>query len=255
MDLMFDLTGHAALVTGGSSGIGKHVAEVLARHGATVAVAARRVDKLEATAAVIRERGGKAVTVAMDVAKGASIVAAIEEVEKAVGTIDMLINNAGIVGTKSAVDTDEEEWDAVLDTNLKGAWLCAREVARRLIAQSKPGSIVNVASILGLITQKGTAPYSASKAGLIHLTRILASEWVRYGIRVNSVAPGYIVTDMTENFFATPRGEKVIQLIPQRRVGTVEDLTAPILLLASSASAYMTGAVIPVDGGISLGNY
>jgi NAD(P)-dependent dehydrogenase (short-subunit alcohol dehydrogenase family) len=252
---MFDLKGHTALITGGGDGIGKHFAEVLARHGATVVVAGRRREKLEATAAGIRARGSEAFTVEMDVARGTSVVAAIDEAEKAAGTIDILVNNAGIAGTKSAIDMSEEEWDAIIGTNLKGCWLCARQIARKLVAQQKRGSIINVASILGIMTQKGTGPYAASKAALIHLTRVLASEWVRHGIRVNALAPGYITTAMAESFFATPQGEKVIRSIPQRRVGTVDDLTVPMLLLASDASSYMTGATIPIDGGISLGNH
>jgi NAD(P)-dependent dehydrogenase (short-subunit alcohol dehydrogenase family) len=252
---MFDLTGHTALVTGGGSGIGKHFAQVLAHHGAAVVVAGRRLEKLEAVADSIRARDGKAFVVEMDVAHEISVAAGIETAQQMAGTIDILINNAGIVGTQSALDMPEEEWDAVIATNLKGCWLCARHVARRLIAQQKRGNIVNIASILGIMTQKGTAPYSAAKSGLIHLTRVLASEWVRHGIRVNALAPGYIMSDMAEGFFSTPRGAKVIQLIPQRRVGTVEDLTAPMLLLASDASSYMTGTTIPIDGGLSLGNY
>jgi NAD(P)-dependent dehydrogenase (short-subunit alcohol dehydrogenase family) len=252
---MFELTGHTALITGGGSGIGKHFSQVLAQHGATVVVAGRNRNKLDAAAAGIRAQGGSAFGVEMDVSRGSSVVTAIDEAEQAAGTIDILINNAGIVGTKSAIDTPEEEWDAVIATNLKGCWLCARQVAAKLLAQKKPGTIINVASILGIMTQKGTAPYSAAKAGLIHMTRILASEWVRHGIRVNALAPGYIATDMAEGFFATPRGGKVIQLIPQRRVGTVDDLTLPMLLLASDASSYMTGSTIVVDGGLSLGNY
>jgi NAD(P)-dependent dehydrogenase (short-subunit alcohol dehydrogenase family) len=252
---MFDLTGHTALITGGGSGIGRHSAELLSRHGATVVVAGRRLQTLQATVASIHSRGGTAFAVEMDVALKPSVDAAIDLAQKVAGTVDILINNAGITGSDSALETSEADWDAVVETNLKGSWLCAREVARRLIAQEKHGSIVNVASILGLMTQKGTAPYGASKAALIHLTRILASEWVRYGIRVNALAPGYITTDMAEGFFATPRGQKLLQMIPQRRVGTVDDLTVPVLLLVSDASAYMTGAIIPVDGGLSLGNY
>jgi NAD(P)-dependent dehydrogenase (short-subunit alcohol dehydrogenase family) len=252
---MFDLTGHTALITGGGSGIGRHFAQVLARHGATTVVAGRSRVKLDAAAAGIRADGGRAFIVEMDVSRGSSVVTAIDAAEQAAGTIDILINNAGIVGTKSAIDTPEEEWDAVIATNLKGCWLCARQVAGKLIAQKKHGSIINVASILGIMTQKGTMPYGTAKAGLIHMTRILASEWVRHGIRVNALAPGYIATDMAAGFFATPRGEKVIQLIPQRRVGTVEDLTVPMLLLASDASSYVTGTTMIIDGGLSLGNY
>jgi NAD(P)-dependent dehydrogenase (short-subunit alcohol dehydrogenase family) len=252
---MFDLTGHTALITGGGSGIGKHFAHVLAGHGAAVVVSGRRRDRLDAVVHSIRSAGGKAHAVEMDVAREPSVAAAIDAAEGSAGLIDILINNAGIVGTQSALDTTEAEWDAVISTNLKGCWLCARTVARRLIAQRRTGSIINVASILGIMAQKGAAPYASAKAGLIHLTRVLASEWVRHGIRVNALAPGYIMTDMAEGFFATPRGEKVIQLIPQRRVGTVDDLTVPMLLLASDASSYMTGATIPIDGGLSLGNY
>jgi NAD(P)-dependent dehydrogenase (short-subunit alcohol dehydrogenase family) len=252
---MFDLSGHTALITGGGSGIGKHFAEILAQHGATVVVSGRRRDRLDAVVHSIRSDGGKAHAVEVDVAREPSVEAAIEAAESSAGVVDILINNAGVVGTQSALDTREAEWDAVIGTNLKGCWLCARAVARRLVAVKKTGSIINVASILGIMTQKGTAPYAAAKAGLIHLTRILASEWVRHGIRVNALAPGYIMTDMAEGFFATPRGEKVIQLIPQRRVGTVHDLTTPMLLLASDASSYMTGTTIPIDGGLSLGNY
>jgi NAD(P)-dependent dehydrogenase (short-subunit alcohol dehydrogenase family) len=252
---MFDLTGHTALITGGGSGIGKHFAQVLARHGATTVVSGRRRDKLDAVVHSIRAEGGKAYAVEMDVAREPSVNAAIDEAQSSVGVVDILVNNAGIVGTQSALDTTEAEWDEVIGTNLKGCWLCARAVARELIARQKTGCIINIASILGIMTQKGTAPYSAAKAGLIHLTRVLASEWVRHGIRVNALAPGYIMTDMAEGFFATPRGEKVIQLIPQRRVGTVDELTIPMLLLASDASSYMTGTTIPIDGGLSLGNY
>ena len=252
---MFDLKSHTALITGGGDGIGRHFAQVLARHGARVVVTGRRREKLDATVAGIRGDGGEAFAVEMDVARGSSVVAAIDEAENAAGPIDILVNNAGIAGTKSAIEMSEEEWDAVIGTNLKGSWLCARQIARRLIARQKPGNIINVASILGIMTQKGTAPYAASKAALIHLTRVLASEWVRHGIRVNALAPGYITTAMADSFFATPHGEKILRTIPQRRVGTVDDLTAPLLLLASDASSYMTGATIPIDGGISLGNH
>ncbi|MBL8629542.1 MAG: SDR family oxidoreductase [Rhodospirillaceae bacterium] len=251
---MFNLKGRRALITGASSGIGKHFAKVLAQHGATVVIAARRKDKLDDTAAAIRSAGGTVAVVEMDVSNGKSIVAGVDAAEQAVGLIDILVNNAGIIGTKSAVDMPEEEWDAVLETNLRGSWLCAREIAKRLIAAKAPGAVLNVASVLGLMTQKGTAPYAASKAGLIHLTRVLASEWMKHGIRVNSLAPGYIATDMADGFFTTSHGQKILQTIPMRRVGTVDDLTAPMLLLVSDASAYMSGSVITIDGGLSLGN-
>ena len=248
-----DLTGRHALVTGAGSGIGRHVARIIAAEGATVVVCGRRLDKLQDTVAAIAAAGGRAAAVVMDLGDGTSIAAGIAAAESKFGAIDLLVNNAGVIGQDSIVDMPEDKWDQILDTNLKGGWLCAREVARRLIAANKPGVVINIASMLGLMVQKGTGPYSASKAGLIHLTRAMASEWARHGIRVNAIAPGYVTTEMTDDYLTSERGKKLIAAIPQRRAGVAEDLTGVVLLLASDASSYITGSVLTVDGGISLG--
>lgn len=250
---MFDLTGRHALITGAGSGIGKHAASVLAAHGARVSLCARRLDKVTTAAAAIAADGHAAHALAMDVTDGAGVAAGIEAAASRFGPVDILINNAGVVGDKSLLDMPEDEWDRILDTNLKGAWLCAREVAKRLIAAGRGGAVVNIASVLGFAVQKGTGPYAASKAGLLHLTRAMAAEWARYGIRVNALAPGYIQTDMVDAFLTSERGKKLLAGVPQRRAGTVDDLTGALVLLASEGAAYMTGTVVTVDGGISLG--
>jgi NAD(P)-dependent dehydrogenase (short-subunit alcohol dehydrogenase family) len=250
---LFDLSGRHALVTGAGSGIGRSAALLLAAHGATVTLCGRRVDRLQQVRSEIERAGGRAAGVPMDVGAAASIVSAIESAASSLGPVEILVNNAGVPGHSSIADMSEAEWDGILDTNLKGAWLCAREVARRLIAVNKPGSIINVASVLGFVPQKGTGPYGASKAGLLHLTRVMANEWARHGIRVNAIAPGYIATDMADEFMASERGRKVTAAIAQRRVGAVDELSGALLLLASDASSYMTGSTITVDGGLSLG--
>jgi len=247
---IFRLDGKVVLVTGASSGLGRHFAQCLAGAGAAVAIAARRLDRLTALAAEIEAAGGRAHPVALDVTDSASVDRAVAEIESALGPIDGLINNSGLGGPPSlAVDLDEADWDAVLDTNLKGAWLVARAVSRAMMAGGRGGSIVNIASVLGLRVASGVAAYAASKAGLVQLTRAMALELARHGIRVNAIAPGYITTDINRDFLAGPAGQKMIQRVPQRRVGDERDLDGALLLLASDASRYMTGAVIPVDGG------
>lgn len=248
-----DLNGRHALVTGAGSGIGRHVAKVLAGEGATVVACGRRLDRLQETVAAIEKAGGRAAAVAMDLGDSKSIEAGVAAAAAKFGPIDLLVNNAGVVGTDSIADMPEEKWDEILDINLKGGWLCARTVARSLIAAQKPGVIINIASVLGFAVQKGTGPYSASKAGLIHLTRAMAAEWARNNIRVNAIAPGYVMTEMTDDYLNSERGKRLISAIPQRRVGQPEDMTGVVLLLASDASAYITGSVFTVDGGISLG--
>jgi len=250
---MFDLAGHHALVTGAGSGIGRHAALILAKHGARVTLAARRAEKLLDTERAIVAAAGTARAEPLDVADERSVATAFANAEQAFGLVDILVNNAGIAGEKLLLDMDAETWDRIIDTNLKGAWLCAREAARRLIAAKRGGSIINVGSVLGSVVQKGTGPYAASKAGLAHLSRAMASEWVRYGIRVNTLAPGYVTTDMTGEYLASDHGKKMLTQIPMRRAGTVDELTGALLLLASDASAYMTGGTVTVDGGASLG--
>lgn len=245
----FTLEGQRALVTGASSGLGRHFALTLARAGAAVALAARSADKLAEATEEIRGFGGRALAVALDVTEGASIRQAVARAEADMGPITTLVNNAGVVVSKPLFEHDENDWDRVLDTNLKGAWLVAQEVARRMVAHGQGGGIINIASILGLRVVGGLPEYCASKAGLIHLTRVLALELARHKIRVNAIAPGYIQTDLNREFFASEAGEAMIRRIPQRRVGEARDLDGALLLLASDASRYMTGSVITVDGG------
>jgi NAD(P)-dependent dehydrogenase (short-subunit alcohol dehydrogenase family) len=247
---IFRLDGKVALITGASSGLGRHFAQCLAGAGASVAIAARRLDRLSELADEIDAAGGRAFPVALDVTEAASVEAAIAAILAEFGPIDVVINNSGVGGPPAlAVDLDEAGWDGVLDTNLKGAWLVARGAARAMIAAGRPGSIVNIASVLGLRVASGVAAYAASKAGLIQLTQAMALELARHRIRVNAIAPGYIATDINRDFLAGPAGQKMIARVPQRRIGEAGDLDGALLLLASDASRYMTGAVIPVDGG------
>ena len=241
----FDLSGKTALVTGASSGLGAHFAKCLGQAGATVVLAARRADRLQSLQAELATASIKARSVDLDVTSGDAVAAALD----AAGPIDILVNNAGISIVKPALEMPEKDWDAVVDTNLRGAWLMAQGTARRWVADKRPGSIVNIGSILGLRTIGQVAPYNASKAGLIHLTRALAMEWARYQIRVNAICPGYIETEMNGAFWKTPGGQKLIDRIPQRRIGQPEHLDGALLLLASEAGSFMTGSIITVDGG------
>jgi NAD(P)-dependent dehydrogenase (short-subunit alcohol dehydrogenase family) len=249
MSKRFDLSGKVALVTGASSGLGVHFARTLASAGASVAIAARRADRLASLQAELENAGSKAAAVELDVQSGKSVGAAFDAAENALGAIDIVVNNAGISIVKPALEMPEEDWDAVVDTNLRGAWLVAQTAAKRWVAAKRPGIIVNVASILGLRTIGQVAPYNASKAGLIHLTRALAMEWARHNIRVNAICPGYIETEMNSDFWKTPGGQRLIERIPQRRIGQPEHLDGALLLLASDAGTFMTGSVLTVDGG------
>ncbi|MGI4802631.1 MAG: SDR family NAD(P)-dependent oxidoreductase [Janthinobacterium lividum] len=243
------LAGRTALVTGASGGLGRHFAGVLARAGAAVAVAARRVDSLTAVAAEIEAAGGRAVAVRMDVSDAASVREAVAAATEQLGRLDILINNAGTTVTRPFLQLSEADWDSVLDVNLRGCFLVAQEVARVMVQQGQGGSIVNVASILGLRVAAQLAPYVASKAGLVQLSQAMALELARHQIRVNALCPGYIETDINQDFFATPPGEALIKRVPQRRLGRMEELDGPLLLLCSDAGSYMTGATLAVDGG------
>lgn len=244
-----DLSNKTALVTGASSGLGRHFAQVLAGQGARVALAARRVAALDELAGEIRTEGGEAFTVALDVRDEESVATAIATIERDFHGIDILVNNSGVSGIKPTLQVTGAEWDDVLDTNLKGAFLVANEVGRAMVRAKRPGSIINIASILGFRITGQLAPYAASKAGLLHLTKSLALDWARYGIRVNAIAPGYFRTDINDDFWDTEPGMAMINRIPQRRLGELENLDGPLLLLASDASAYMTGTTVTVDGG------
>lgn len=249
MSKRFDLSGKVALVTGASSGLGVHFARTLASAGASVAIAARRAERLASLQAELQQAGGKAVAVALDVQASISVQEAFDAAEKELGAIDIVVNNAGISIVKPALEMPEADWDAVVDTNLRGAWLVAQTAGKRWVQAKRPGVVVNIASILGLRTIGQVAPYNASKAGLIHLTRALAMEWARHDIRVNAICPGYIETEMNSDFWKTPAGQRLIDRIPQRRIGQPEHLDGALLLLASEAGAFMTGSVITVDGG------
>ncbi len=240
-----DLSGRTALVTGASSGLGRRFSQVLAKNGARVICAARRADKLANTVAEIEVEGGKAEAVTLDIKDEANINAVVD----AYPEIDILVNNAGIAPGNKLLDWQTSEWDDVMDTNLRGAWIIAQAVAKQMVGRNSGGSIINIASILGERVSGGVMPYAVSKAGIVQLTKVMALELAAKNIRVNAIAPGYIKTEMTENFLDTEMGQKTIKNVPQRRYGEPDELDGPLLLLASDASKFMTGAFIAVDGG------
>ncbi|MGB3831389.1 MAG: SDR family NAD(P)-dependent oxidoreductase [Mesorhizobium sp.] len=244
--LFDDMRGKKALVTGASGGLGLHFAELLARHGVAVTLAARRKEALEEACSNIAAAGGSARAMQMDVTDGASVAAALAGIGD---SFDILVNNAGISGAAPALDLSEAEWDSVQDTNLKGTFLVAQAVARGMKAAGHSGAIVNIASIVGYRVAGNLSAYAASKAGVLQLTRALALEWAREGIRVNALCPGYIETDINREFFASEAGRQLIRRIPQRRLGTPQELDGALLLLASAAGSYITGTSIEVDGG------
>lgn len=239
------LSGKTALVTGASSGLGAHFAATLARAGALVILAARRQDALAEVAARITAQGGSCRVAQLDVTSSASIAALDPELAE----LDILVNNAGVVRDGPALDQTEADWDSVVDTNLKGCFLMAQAAARAMRQHGRGGAIINIASILGLRQAGSVLPYAVAKAGLVQMTKLLALEWARYEIAVNAIAPGYLDTDLNSEFWGTDAGKAMLRRIPQRRLGSLSDLDAPLLLLASGASKYMTGSIIAVDGG------
>ena len=252
MSDLFDVSREVILVTGASQGLGRQFARVLAAYGAAVVLAARQAAKLESLAKEIAAKGGRAAAVQMDITDIASLARALDAAEAAFGPVTVLINNAGIAIEKLAIEQTEADWDAVIGSNVKGAYFLATELSRRMIARKQGGNIVNIASVLGTGVLKAVSPYAISKAGMIQGTKAMALELAGHGIRVNALAPGYIDTEMNHEFWATPAGEKLTRRIPQRRVGAESDLDGAILLLASNASRYMTGSVVTVDGGFLL---
>ena len=250
IETLFRLDGKRALVTGASSGLGRRFALTLAQAGAELIVVARRADKLADLVAQIEALHARCLAVSLDVTDASSIAACFDAVERhAGGPADIVVNNAGVTVTKPLLQQTEEDWDAVVGTNLKGGWMVAQEAARRLVAAAKSGSIVNIASILGERVAGGVAPYAISKAGLVQATKAMALELARHGIRVNAILPGYVVTDLNREFLDSEAGQKLRARIPTRRFGQLQDLDGPLLLLASDAGRHMTGAVLAVDGG------
>jgi NAD(P)-dependent dehydrogenase (short-subunit alcohol dehydrogenase family) len=255
MDAMpadFSIKNEVAIVTGASAGLGRHFAKVLAASGAKVAVCARRRDPLDELADEIRSSGGVALSIELDVTDSASVASAVDQAVNELGPVSILINNAGLAVDKPLLETCDDDWDRVLDTNLKGAWMMARETARHMMAAGIEGKMVNIASILGVTATPRVHSYAASKAGLIHLTRTLALELARHKIRVNAIAPGYVETDLNKELLAGPTGDHLKKRVPQRRFAQPADLDGALLLLCSNAGAYMTGSVITVDGGMTL---
>jgi 3-oxoacyl-[acyl-carrier protein] reductase len=245
---IFDLAGKVALVTGASSGLGARFAEILAANGAAVVLVARRADRLDAVKSRIEKSGGRAIAVEADVRDRAAMQAAFDAAENAFGTVTILVNNAGIVHSGRAVDLAEEDWRRVLATNLDAVFYWAQEAARRMLAAGTGGAIVNIASVLGFSPDKGVAAYATAKAGVVQLTKALALELSFKGIRVNAIAPGWIVTEINRDYLAGP-GAAMKRQIPMGRFGDVGDLDGPLLLLVSDAGRYMTGVTIVADGG------
>lgn len=248
----FSLAGKTALVTGASSGLGRHFAGVLASAGANVVLAARRVDRLQAIAAEIAAGGGHALPIACDVTERASVAAALDQSIERFGAIDILVNNAGVPSESYFLKTTDEEWRGVFDVNLDGVFRVGQEAARRMAKSGRGGSIINIASILGFGVMKTLVPYCASKAAVVQLTKAMALELARDRIRVNALAPGYFDTEINAGYLDSDAGKKVMARVPMQRPGHIENLDGPLLLLASDAGAYMTGSVITVDGGILL---
>jgi len=247
---LFSLRGRTILITGASSGLGHHMAGLYAAAGAQVVLAARRVEKLQNRVDELRGEGWSAVPVAMDVRSSASIHAAFEATQEAFGIPDVVVNNAGMEpGVFTYMDLEESDWDAVIGTNLKGVWLVSKEASRRWVQAGRGGNLVNVASILGQRQQKGVTPYAVSKAGVIQLTRQMALEGGRHGIRANAIAPGYFHSAVSKDLLESDGFKDFVRKIPQRRAGEPKDYDGVLMLLASDASAHMTGETVTVDGG------
>ncbi len=250
---LFDLTGRTALVTGASSGLGWRFAEVLAANGANVVLAARRVERLESLKAAIEQSGGRAACVALDVTDQSAIPAAFDAAEAAFGPVDILINNAGLAVEAMLMDMSAEDWRKVLGTDLDGVFFVGQEAARRMSANGNGGSIVNIASAIAFKVGKTLGAYAAAKAGVVQLTKAMGLEFASSNIRVNAICPGYIETEINSDFFATERGQQMIQrTVPMKRLGDTQDLDGTLLLLASEAGAFITGTSIIVDGGLVL---
>jgi 3-oxoacyl-[acyl-carrier protein] reductase len=247
---MFSLKGRVALVTGASSGLGKQFARALADNGAAVALVARRADRLGDVQKSIEAAGGRAVAIEADVTDRAAMARAFDAAEKAFGTVTILVNNAGIAQSSTrAIEVTPEEWRKVMSVDLDAVFHNAQEAARRMLAAGKPGAIVNIASVLGFGVSKGVAAYATAKAAVIQITKALAVELAFKGVRVNAIAPGWFVTEINDKYLMSEAGAAIKRDIPMGRFGNAGDLDGALLLLASDAGSYITGATIVVDGG------
>ncbi|SEK28414.1 hypothetical protein SAMN05216359_101290 [Roseateles sp. YR242] len=260
MSYSIDLEGRVALVTGASSGLGEQFAKTLSKAGACVVLAARRVERLKALRAEIEAGGGDAHVVSMDVTDIDSIAAAVARAETEVGTLDILINNSGVSTTQRLVDVTPDDFDFVMDTNVRGSFFVAQEVGKRMLARARgaaPGTytggrIVNVASMAGLRVLSQIGVYAMSKAAVIHMTRAMALEWGKYDINVNAICPGYIDTEINHHHWQTEQGRKLVDLLPRKRVGQPQDLDTTLLMLCAKESRFINGAVIQADDGFGV---
>ncbi|HEY1399830.1 SDR family oxidoreductase [Roseateles sp.] len=260
MSYSIDLEGRVALVTGASSGLGAQFARTLAKSGACVVLAARRVDRLKDLRAEIEAGGGDAHVVQMDVTDLESIAAAVARAETEVGTLDILINNSGVSTTQRLVDVSPEDFDFVMDTNVRGAFFVAQEVGKRMLARARgaaPGTytggrIVNIASMAGLRVLSQIGVYAMSKAAVVHMTKAMALEWGKYDINVNAICPGYIDTEINHHHWQTDQGRKLVELLPRKRVGTPQDLDTTLLMLCAKESRFINGAIIQADDGFGV---
>jgi 3-oxoacyl-[acyl-carrier protein] reductase len=247
---MFSLEGRVALVTGASSGLGTQFARALADNGAAVALVARRVERLTALRDEIEAKGGRAVAIEADVTDRAAMARAFDAAEAAFGTVTILVNNAGVAQQSvRATEVTPEEWRRVLSTDLDAVFYWAQEAARRMLAGKKPGAIINIASVLGFGVAKGVAAYAVAKAAVVQATKALSVELAFKGVRVNAIAPGWFVTEINDKYLESEAGVALKREIPMGRFGNAGDLDGALLLLASDAGSYITGATIVVDGG------
>lgn len=252
MSAGISLKGKVAVVTGASSGLGEQFAMVLSGAGARVALAARRTDRLEALAGRIREAGGEAITVRLDVNDQDNIEAAFAEISTRLGGIDILVNNSGVSRQARITDTTPGDFDFVMNTNVKGAFFVAQAAAKDMIARKVAGRIINIASVAGLRVLSQLSVYCMSKAAVVQMTKAMALEWARYGINTNAICPGYIETEINRDHWSTPGGQKLIEMLPRRRVGEPKDLDGVLLLLASDEARFLNGAIIAADDGLSV---
>ncbi len=260
MSYSIDLSGRVALVTGASSGLGAQFAKTLAQAGAAVVLAGRRIERLKNLRAEIEAAGGDAHVVTLDVTDHDSIKSAVAHAETEVGTLDILINNSGVSTTQKLVDVSPEDYDFVMNTNTKGAFFVAQEVGKRMLARARgaaPGTylggrIVNIASMAGLRALSQIGVYAMSKAAVIHMTRAMALEWGKYGINVNAICPGYIDTEINHHYWDTEQGQKLMKMLPRKRVGQPQDLDTVLMMLCAKESHFINGAVIQADDGFAV---